>query len=440
MKKNTGQGLNLTFIMLLSLLSLSTYSLGEERNAIVLKIDGVINPVSAEYILNGIREASISNAEFLIIQLDTPGGLDTSMRLIIKEMMASNIPTVVYVSPSGSRAASAGTFITIAAHIAAMAPGTNIGAAHPVSMGGRMDREMSKKVENDAAAYIISLAKKRGRNESWAEKAVRKSVSISEDEAKKEHVIDIVAVNINSLLKEIHGRKVEVVSGEKVIHTEGIKLRYIEMTLRQRILDALSNPNIAYILMILGFYGLFFELSNPGAILPGVVGAISLILAFYSLQALPVNYAGLLLILLGIIMFILEIKVVSYGALTLGGLISLILGSMMLIESPAPYMKISLYLILPSAAATATFFFFLVGAGVKAQRKKPITGKEGLIGETGFAKSDIIGSAGHPGEGKVFVHGELWDAYSSEDIIKSGSEVVVTGVEGLKLIVKAKTV
>ena len=411
---------------------LSAFSLqpsaSEDRHAIVLKVDGVINPPSAEYIISGIKEASISKAELLIIQLDTPGGLDTSMRMIIKEMMASGVPIVVYVSPSGSRAASAGAFITIAAHIAAMSPGTNIGAAHPVNMGGKMDREMSKKVENDAAAYIISLAKKRGRNEVWAEKAVRKSVSISEDEAKKENVIDIVSENIDLLLKEINGRKVEAEGGAKTINTEGIKLKYIEMSLRQRILDTLSNPNIAYMLMLLGFYGLFFELSNPGAILPGIVGAISLILAFYSLQALPVNYAGLLLILLSIILFILEIKVTSYGALTLGGIVSLVLGSIMLIESPAPYMKISLYLILPAAAGTAAFFLFLVGAGIKIQRKKPTTGKEGLIGEMGVAESDI------KGEGKVFIHGELWDAHSSEEI-KGGSEVVVTGVEGLKLIV-----
>ncbi|MEK6545869.1 MAG: nodulation protein NfeD [Nitrospinota bacterium] len=433
MKKNISY-----FLILLSLFFLQIPSFSEDRHATVLKVDGVINPVSAEYIINGIKEASVSNAEVLIIQLDTPGGLDTSMRLIIKEMMASSIPVVVYVSPSGSRAASAGAFITIAAHIAAMTPGTNIGAAHPVNMGGKMDREMSKKVENDAAAYIISLAKKRGRNEVWAEKAVRKSVSISEDEAKKENVIDLVAENIDLLLKEINGRKVEVVSGSKTINTEGIKLKHIEMTLRQRILDALSNPNIAYMLMLLGFYGLFFELSNPGAILPGIVGAISLIMAFYSLQALPVNYAGLLLIFLGIILFILEIKVTSYGALTLGGIISLVLGSMMLIESPAPYMKISMYLILPAATATAAFFLFLVGAGIKAQRKKPTTGKEGLIGETGIAQSDIMGSASLMGEGKVFVHGELWDTQSSEEI-KNGSEVIVTGVEGLKLTVKKKT-
>ena len=354
------------------------------------------------------------------------------MRMIIKEMMASSVPIVVYVSPSGSRAASAGAFITIAAHIAAMSPGTNIGAAHPVNMGGNMDSEMSKKIENDASAYIISLAKKRGRNEVWAEKAVRKSVSISEDEAKKENIVDIITENLDTLLKDINGRKIEVEGGVKIINTEGVKLKHIEMSLRQKILDTLSNPNIAYMLMLLGFYGLFFELSNPGAILPGIVGAISLILAFYSFQTLPVNYAGLLLILLGIILFILEIKVVSYGALSLGGIISLVLGSMMLIESPAPYMKISLYLILPAAAGTAAFFLFLVGAGIKAQRKKPTTGKEGLVGEAGVAQSDI------KVEGKVFIHGELWDAYSSEEI-KKGSEIVVTGVEGLKLIVKLRS-
>ena len=420
------------YLILLSLFFLQIQSFSEDRHAVVLKVDGVINPVSAEYIIGGIKEASFSKAELLIIQLDTPGGLDTSMRMIIKEMMASGVPIVVYVSPSGSRAASAGAFITIAAHIAAMSPGTNIGAAHPVNMGGNMDSEMSKKIENDASAYIISLAKKRGRNEVWAEKAVRKSVSISEDEAKKENIVDIITENLDTLLKDINGRKIEVEGGVKIINTEGVKLKHIEMSLRQKILDTLSNPNIAYMLMLLGFYGLFFELSNPGAILPGIVGAISLILAFYSFQTLPVNYAGLLLILLGIILFILEIKVVSYGALSLGGIISLVLGSMMLIESPAPYMKISLYLILPAAAGTAAFFLFLVGAGIKAQRKKPTTGKEGLVGEAGVAQSDI------KVEGKVFIHGELWDAYSSEEI-KKGSEIVVTGVEGLKLIVKLRS-
>ena len=420
------------YLILLSLFFLQIPSFSEDRHAVVLKVDGVINPVSAEYIIGGIKEASFSKAELLIIQLDTPGGLDTSMRMIIKEMMASSVPIVVYVSPSGSRAASAGAFITIAAHIAAMSPGTNIGAAHPVNMGGNMDSEMSKKIENDASAYIISLAKKRGRNEVWAEKAVRKSVSISEDEAKKENIVDIITENLDTLLKDINGRKIEVEGGVKIINTEGVKLKHIEMSLRQKILDTLSNPNIAYMLMLLGFYGLFFELSNPGAILPGIVGAISLILAFYSFQTLPVNYAGLLLILLGIILFILEIKVVSYGALSLGGIISLVLGSMMLIESPAPYMKISLYLILPAAAGTAAFFLFLVGAGIKAQRKKPTTGKEGLVGEAGVAQSDI------KVEGKVFIHGELWDAYSSEEI-KKGSEIVVTGVEGLKLIVKLRS-
>ena len=420
------------YLILLSLFFLQIPSFIEDRHAVVLKVDGVINPVSAEYIIGGIKEASFSKAELLIIQLDTPGGLDTSMRMIIKEMMASSVPIVVYVSPSGSRAASAGAFITIAAHIAAMSPGTNIGAAHPVNMGGNMDSEMSKKIENDASAYIISLAKKRGRNEVWAEKAVRKSVSISEDEAKKENIVDIITENLDTLLKDINGRKIEVEGGVKIINTEGVKLKHIEMSLRQKILDTLSNPNIAYMLMLLGFYGLFFELSNPGAILPGIVGAISLILAFYSFQTLPVNYAGLLLILLGIILFILEIKVVSYGALSLGGIISLVLGSMMLIESPAPYMKISLYLILPAAAGTAAFFLFLVGAGIKAQRKKPTTGKEGLVGEAGVAQSDI------KVEGKVFIHGELWDAYSSEEI-KKGSEIVVTGVEGLKLIVKLRS-
>src|SRR3990172_7188376 len=401
-----------------------------EKQINVLKFDGVINPVASEFIINGIQDAVRSHSEALIIQMDTPGGLDTSMRAIIKEILNSPVPIAVFVSPSGSRAASAGVFITIAAHVAAMARGTNIGAAHPVAMGGqKMDETMSKKVENDAAAYIRSLAEKRGRNVKWAEEAVRKSVSISEAEALKLKVIDIVAEDLNDLLSKLDAWKATTVSGERVIHTKGVKVVEIKMSTRQKVLALLSDPNIAYLLLLLGMYGIFFELTSPGAIFPGVIGGISIILALYALQALPVNYAGLLLILLALGLFIAEIKVTSHGLLTMGGLVSMVLGSLMLINTDAPFLRISLSIIIPAALLTAAFFTFLLTLALKAQRRVAVSGAEGLI--------NLIGTAQGPIEptGKVFVHGELWNALSSEPI-QPGEKVRVVKMEGLKLTVE----
>jgi len=311
----------------------------EDLNAeiIVITVEGIVNPVMSEFITKSIDEAEKEKASVLVIELDTPGGLDTSMRSIVKRIIASDVPVVVYVSPSGARAASAGVFITLAAHVAAMAPGTNIGAAHPVGVGGKMDKTMEEKAVNDAAAYIKSLAEKRGRNAEWAEKAVRESVSVTEQEALKLNVIDVVAPDIKSLIDTIDQREVQGTAGKQIVQTKGIKIRYKEMGLRHKILDIISDPNIAYLLMLLGFYGLFFELTNPGVVLPGVLGAFSLILALYSFQTLPVNYAGLLLIILAIVLFILEIKITSFGMLTVGGIISMTIGSIMLFDSPLPF-------------------------------------------------------------------------------------------------------
>ena len=364
------------------------------KEVAVITVNGAINPVSAEYIGKSIQKAQKDKAEALVIELDTPGGLDTSMRNAVKDIVASEIPVIVFVAPSGARAASAGVFITMAAHIAAMAPGTNIGAAHPVSMGEKMDKTMAEKATNDAAAYIHSLAERRGRNATWAEDAVRKSISATETEALKAHVIDLVTRNIHSLLTDIDGRKVQTVLGEKVLQTNNAVVIREEMSLRLKILNLISDPNVAYILMLLGFYGLFFELTSPGAVFPGVIGGICLILAFYAFQTLPVNYAGVLLVILAIILFILDVKIASHGVLTIGGVIAMLIGSLMLFESPGPFMRLSLFLVLPAVISTTLFFTLTISLAFKAYRRKPITGKEELVGSEGLAKSTITGDGG----------------------------------------------
>lgn len=400
------------------------------KEVMVITINGVINPVAAEYIGKSIKKANEKRAEALIIELDTPGGLDTSMRSIVKDIIGSEVPVVVFVSPSGSRAASAGVFITLAAHVAAMAPGTNIGAAHPVGIGEKMDKVMAEKATNDAAAYIKSLAERNGRNAKWAEDAVRKSISATEEEALKEKIIDLVSKDLNTLLSDIDGRKARTIMEEKTLKTANANVIREEMGFRHKILNLISDPNIAYILMLLGFYGLFFELTNPGAIFPGVMGGICLILAFYAFQTLPVNYAGLLLILLAIILFILEVKIVSHGVLTIGGVIAMIIGSLMLFESPAPFMKLSLSLMLPAVIITVLFFTIVLRLAYKAYRRKPVTGAEGLIGVEGIANTNITKDGG-----MVLLHGEIWSAYSDEPVLK-GEKIIVESVSGLKVKVK----
>jgi membrane-bound serine protease (ClpP class) len=412
------------------LLLLPCIAFTQSKNADVIIIDGVINPVVVEFITKAIKRSSSEAAECLIIQMDTPGGLDLSMRSIIKEMMNADIPIIVYVSPSGARAASAGAIITLAADIAAMAPGTNIGAAHPVALGGgKMGDEMAAKVENDAAAYVESIAIKRNRNKEWAVKAVRESVSITGKEALKINVIDLIASNLDDLLTQIDGREIKTAAGVKKLATKNITINLTEMGIREKVLDTLSNPNIAYILMMVGLLGLYFELSNPGAIFPGIIGGICLILAFFAFQTLPVNYAGILLIIMALILFILEVKVSSFGMLAVGGIIALTLGSLMLFDSPVPFLRVSFDVIIPVVAISSAFIILALYLTIKAHRRKPITGREGLLGETGIAKSKI------DPQGKVFIHGEYWDAISDE-IIPEGTRVKVTEVKDIGIKVK----
>ncbi|MBN1380687.1 MAG: nodulation protein NfeD [Deltaproteobacteria bacterium] len=401
----------------------------------VIKVSAAITPPVAEFINENLEEAVAEGIDGLIILLDTPGGLDLAMRDIAKDILNSPIPVFVYVHPSGARAASAGVIITVSAHVAAMTPGTNIGAAHPVGIGiggGGEDKTMMEKVENDAVAYVQGIAKKRGRNEKWLEKSIRKSESITAEEALKINVIDYLAVDLNQLLEQAHGKKVETTSGEITLRTKDALLVEKEMGARQRILSALSNPNVAYILLLLGLAGLYFEFAHPGVILPGVIGGISLILAFFALQTLPVNYAGILLILFGIILFIAEIKIVSYGMLSIGGVVSIAMGSLLLFESPDPALRVSLQVMIPAVAIVSLFFMGIVALVVKAHMRKSATGSEGMRGEIGEAVTDIYET------GKVFFLGEYWNAFS-DYLIEKGDKVKIVQVEGLKVKVEKIT-
>jgi len=397
-----------------------------------MKIDGAINPVSADFIHDGIEKARREKAECLIIHLNTPGGLLKSTRVIVSDILESPVPVIVYVSPGGAHAGSAGVFITLAANIAAMAPGTNIGAAHPVELQGQMDTIMNEKATNDAAAFIRTIAEKRNRNMEWADRAVRRSYSYTETEALQDSVIDLIAKNEQELLGMIDGRIVEVSSGTKTLHTQSATIEKYEMSVLEKILNILSDPNIAYILLLLGMYGIMFELYNPGAILPGIVGVISLILAFYSMHTLPINYAGLALIIFAIILFLLEIKIVSHGLLAIGGIISLLLGSMMLVRasSSLEFVKISRVVIVSATAVTALFFLFVVGLGLRAQRRKVITGIEGLVGQTGESLETLDPL------GTVRVQGETWNAESIAGKINSGEKIRVIQLKNLKLYVE----
>jgi membrane-bound serine protease (ClpP class) len=397
-----------------------------------IKATGPINPIIADYIAKSIDESGKDGAACIVILLDTPGGLDLSMRSIIQSIEDSPVPVVVYVSPSGARAASAGVFITLVAHVAAMAPGTNIGAAHPVAMGGeKMDPVMVKKVENDASAYVKSLANKHGRNADWAEKAVRLSISSTADEALKEKVIDLIAANLDELIAAIDGRKVTLAKGEVTLKLKGLPITALDMGLRHRILNTLSDPNLSYILMMIGMWGLFFELSNPGAVFPGVIGGISIILAFVSFQTLPINYAGVLLLILALIFFIAEVYVTSHGVLALGGIAAMVFGSIMLFDSNLPFYSVSWKIIAPVTLATAGFFALAAYLAVRVRISRPATGFEGLEGETGVVSDRI---APH---GKISIHGEYWDAESDEQI-EAGEKVRIVGKEGFTLKVKKK--
>lgn len=392
----------------------------------VITIDGAIGPVAVRYVSGQIERAEEEGAACLVIKIDTPGGLDTSMRAIIQSILASRVPVVVYVSPAGGRCASAGVFIAMSADVVAMTPGTSIGAAHPVTIGeGKVDEDTMDKIVNDSAAYMKGLAEQRGRNAEWAEEAVRESATATAEEALELGVIDLVVETTEDLVERLDGYEIDEARGGP-LSTAGAEIRNIEMGARYRLLDLLSNPNVAYMLLMLGFYGIFFELSNPGSIFPGVVGAIFLILAFFSFQMLPINYAGVLLILLGIVLFIAEVRITSAGMLTVGGTVSVFLGSLMLIESPAPFLRISYKVIVPAVLMTAAFFVFAAGAGLRAQRRKPTTGSEGLVGEQGVTTTDVDPA------GQAFIHGELWSV-EAEERIGRGEVVEVTAIEGLKL-------
>ncbi|MBL7032518.1 MAG: nodulation protein NfeD [Candidatus Delongbacteria bacterium] len=421
-----------TLLSLAALLILlpATFALQHKTTGLIhtIEISSAITPVTAEFVEQAVEDATAAQAECLVIQLDTPGGLMKSMRSVIKAIMASGVPVVVYVAPGGAQCASAGVFIAFSAHVAAMAPGTNIGAAHPVSLGQQPDSSgvMLEKVTNDAVAYIRSLAEKRKRNADWAEEAVRESVSITETEALELKVIDLVSVSLDSLLAEIDGMEIDTVLGKRQLHTATAEIELRVMDWRMRLLEVITDPNIAYILLLIGIYGIFFELYNPGVILPGVVGGISLILGFYALQMLPVNYAGLGLILFGIILFIAEIKVTSFGLLSVGGTLSLLMGSIMLIDSTEEFMQISWSVIIPGVLFTALFFMVAIGLGIKAQRRRRVSGTEGMIGEIGRAHTEIAP------EGTVSIRGEFWSAVSNEPI-PAGSKVRVLEVEKLEL-------
>jgi len=445
----------------------------DDDRAVVVRIvvDGAISPVSADYILKQVEKAEDDGTDLVILQLDTPGGLMTSTRQIVKVLLGARVPVAVHVAPPGARAASAGVFITMAAHVAAMAPGTNIGAAHPVNIGGRNplspkkeeepetgkrgngetekktegegegekspekpaesgEDVMGQKILNDTVAFIRSIAEKQGRNADWAERAVRESVSVTETEALELNVIDVIAEDVDDLLAAIDGMTVKVTGEDVVLAVAGGEVVERPMGWRHRVLSVLSDPNVAYILMMLGIYGLFFELANPGVILPGVLGGIFLILAFFSFQVLPINYAGFLLILVALILFILEVKVVSYGMLSVGGVASLFLGSIMLFDTAEPYYRLSLSLVMGVTAFTALFFIVGLGLAIRIQRKRPTTGAEGLIGETGVVSASLTP------EGTVKVHGEIWKAISggiSGGNIETGGKVIVTAVKGMML-------
>jgi membrane-bound serine protease (ClpP class) len=404
------------------------------QKVISITVNEGINPSSAEYIHQGIEKAQKENAECLIINLNTPGGLLSSTREIVANIMQSSVPVVVYISPDGAHAGSAGVFITLSANIAAMAPGTNIGAAHPVTLQGKTDAVMNEKVTNDAAAFIRSIAEKRGRNVQWAEEAVRSSVALTEQEAIEKKVVDVIAVTTKDLLAQIDGREVELKNGSKILHTKNAVVEPVEMGFFQKVLSRLSDPDIAYIIMMLGFFGLMFELFNPGAIFPGIVGVICLILAFYSMSSMPVNYAGLALIIFGIILYLLEIKIISHGMLAIGGTISVLLGSLILFRSSPVenFVSLSWTVIISVTVVTALFFLFLVTMGLKAQRARPASGSSALIGQTAVTIGPL------DPKGHVSLMGEIWNAVSLSDKIDANEKVTVKEIKELTLYVEPK--
>jgi membrane-bound serine protease (ClpP class) len=403
-----------------------THARGEGR-LLAMRLDGVISPITAEALIDGIDRAERDGYRALIVEVDTPGGLETSMRAMIKRMLASRVPILMWVAPSGSRAASAGVFITMAGDVAAMAPGTNIGAATPINLQGAMDSTLARKATNDAAAFARTVADQRGRNRVWAERAVREAVAVSDTEAVNLHVVDFIAVSMEDLLAQSEGRSWRRDGVTHTLAVAGLPVDRVDRDLRSRLLGVLADPNLAYLLMLLGFYGILFELQNPGAVLPGVVGGISLILACLALSTLPVNGAGVALIVLAIAFFLAEIKVASHGVLAVGGVVSLVLGSLILYQGDV--VGVSWAVIAGATLATALFFFVIVGAGLRAQRRPVRTGAEALVGQ----RAQVIERLNPAG--RVRLGGELWNAVCDRSV-DAGSDVVVTGMDKLTLRVR----
>ncbi len=413
--------------LLLLLIVIMTVLAGRQTQAerpeiLIIRVADPIGPAVAEFVADGLHQAADSAAAAVIITLDTPGGLTTSMRQIVQAISTCRVPVIVYVSPAGARAASAGTMITMAADIAAMAPGTNIGAAHPVGAGGLdIAKTMQEKIVNDLAAFAEGIAQRQGRNAAWAEKAVRESVSVPAEEALRLNVIDLVAVNLDDLIAQIDGRTIK---GKGTLHLQGAQRRELRQGLRIRILKTISDPNIAYILLMVGLAGLFLEFSHPGVVLPGVTGGIALVLAFFAMQTLPVNTAGILLILLAVIFFVLELKVTSYGTLSAAGILSLVLGSTMLFRGAGPQFRVAWSVLIPTVLLVSAFFIGVTFLVVRAQIRRPRTGAEGLVGEIGIVKQ----AGGR--EGKVMVHGETWRAVFAGEV-SVGDRVCVLAVRDL---------
>ncbi|MDT8375740.1 MAG: nodulation protein NfeD [Mariprofundaceae bacterium] len=433
----------------------------EASRIILLSVKGPIGPATADYIHNGVAVAEKKKAELIVLRMDTPGGLDLAMRNIIRDILASPVPVASFVAPSGARAASAGTYILYASHIAAMAPATTLGAATPIQVGGppipadprnikparpepasekpeeqagqkTAENPMQNKMVNDAAAYIRGLASLRDRNAEWAEQAVREAVSLSSDEAMQNNVIDMIARDVPDLLQQLHGRTVEIRSGQQTLHTLQATVEELEPDWRTRLLAVITNPNIAYILMLLGIYGLFFELANPGFVLPGVIGGICLLLALFAFQALPINYAGLGLILLGIAFMVGEFFAPSFGALGVGGIIAFAIGSVILMGTDAPGFELSLWVIASVTITSALFFMFVAAMAIRARKQPVVSGAEELVGAIGVACNDF------DRHGRVHLHGETWQAETGTPV-KKGQLLKVTGLNGLTLSVKSIT-
>jgi len=448
--------------LLISLASVWSHAapVNASNKAIYITIDGAIGPASKDYFIRSLHKAEQRQARLFIVQINTPGGLDTSMRDMIQAILASPIPVVTYVAPSGARAASAGTYILYASHIAAMAPATNLGAATPVQIGGietpappetQPDNNkgnqknndkgtpnnipsdnkstLARKMTNDAVAYIQGLAELRGRNRQWAEKAVREAASLSASDALKQHVVDLIATDMSDLLKQLDERRVKTQHGELQLHTQGMVLESIEPDWRNHLLSIITDPNVAYIFMLIGIYGLIFEFSNPGAVVPGIVGAICLLLALFAFQALPINYAGFALILLGVIFMVAEAFAPSFGALGIGGVVAFVIGSVILIDTDVPGFDISVILIGSIALVSSILFTLVLMMAIKARRRPVVSGQEQLIGAVGEALQDF------DQHGYVFVHSERWNATSDAPVTK-GQKLKVIKMDGLNLIVK----